>query len=338
MTQGIVGPGGRADGIGSPGDGSGRTQASLLDTAPYRVGSVTLVARDLNVVARFYRTVVGLSMFSQEADLVRLGAGDRVLLELRHDPAARPSNPRDAGLFHTAFLLPGRGDLGAWLKHASERGIRLSGASDHLVSEAVYLTDPEGNGIEIYVDRPSAEWPHADGGTVIMRNDALDYDGLVRAAPGPWTGMPPGGRVGHVHLQVGALEPAERFYVGLLGFDVMCRYPGATFLGAGGYHHQLATNTCNSQGAPGRPVGTTGLAEVAMHADAETLATVRARAGESGSAIREEGFDVVLHDPWGTRLRLLTPEDTRQTSLAGGQGTQRPAPARTRSGSGPALG
>ncbi len=117
--------------------------------------------------------------------------------------------------------------------------------------------------------------------------------------------MPAGGRVGHVHLQVGALDAAERFYADLLGFDVMCRYPGVTFLGAGGYHHQLATNIWNSRGAQVRSAGMAGLAEVALLTDTGTLATVRARCLEGGWAMTEDGGACVLHDPWGTRLRLM---------------------------------
>ncbi|GJD54672.1 VOC family protein [Methylobacterium dankookense] len=282
-------------------------QDPILATAPYGIAAVSLVARDRDGLARFYREAIGLAPVSEEGDILRLGVGDRVLLELRQDPAARPPGPYAAGLFHTAFLLPGRADLGAWLAHAAARGIRLSGASDHVVSEAVYLTDPEGNGIEIYADRPSAAWPRMPDGSVVMRTDPLDGPALVRAADGPWQGMPRGGVVGHIHLQVGALEPAERFYADLLGFDVTCRYPGALFLGAGGYHHQLAANIWNSRGAPVRVAGTTGLAEIALHADAAMLAGLRARCRQAGQPAGAGEGALVLDDPWGTRLRISAP-------------------------------
>ncbi|TXN82117.1 VOC family protein, partial [Methylobacterium sp. WL8] len=174
-----------------PAEGTG----SLLDTAPYCIGSVALVVRDLDVLAGFYREVVGLTTVLQEADVVRLGVGATVLLELRRDAAARPWSPGEAGLYHTAFLLPSRGHLGAWLAHARERGVRLSGASDHVVSEAVYLDDPEGNGIEVYADRPSSAWPKEPDGTIVLRRDRLDVAALTQAASGPWAGMPPGGLV-----------------------------------------------------------------------------------------------------------------------------------------------
>lgn len=243
----------------------------VLARALYRIGAVALVARDVASLTRFYSGIIGLRIVSREADTVRLGEGDTVLLVLRHDPSARHWRSTEAGLFHTAFRLPSRGDLGVWLRHAEACGITLTGAADHLVSEAVYLTDPEGNGIEIYVDRPSSEWQWTEDGSVVMRNERLDHAGLVRAADRPWSGMPPGSCVGHVHLQVGDLDATERFYAGLLGFDVMCRYPGALFLGAGGYHHQLAGNVWNSRDAAVRTDGATGLAEVELLADGGPL-------------------------------------------------------------------
>jgi catechol 2,3-dioxygenase len=277
----------------------------ILASAPYRVASVTLVVNDLAEVARFYWDAIGLAPIAQEPGAVHLGVGDRILLSLRAAPEARRWSPREAGLFHTAFLLPTRGDLGAWLRHADAAGIKLTGAADHLVSEAVYLTDPEGNGIEIYVDRPGPEWQWSDDGSVVMRNERLDHAGIVGAADWPWAGLPAGSCVGHVHLQVGDLDATERFYAGLLGFDVMCRYPGALFLGSGGYHHQLAGNVWNSRGAPVRADGTTGLAEVTLFADGETAERVRRHFWDAGLALVEDGATLVLHDPWGTGLRLV---------------------------------
>ena len=134
---------------------------SVLAKAPFRVGTVTLIVRDLAALARYYRDVIGLTVIEQTAASVSLGAGAKTLVVLRQDPFAPLWGPQDAGLFHTAFLLPSRGDLGSSLWHAEALGVSLTGAADHLVSEAVYLSDPEGNGIEIYVDRPDAEWRHA---------------------------------------------------------------------------------------------------------------------------------------------------------------------------------
>lgn len=252
--------------------------------APIRIGSVALTVRDLGAVSRFYRDVVGLEVLESDAELQRLGAGSTILLELRRDAQARREDPRSAGLFHTAFLLPGRADLADWMTHAASSGVRLEGASDHLVSEAFYLSDPEGNGVEIYADRPSEAWGMRDG-LIEMATEPLDMASLSAEATGAWSGAPAGSIVGHVHLRVGALADAERFYGDTLGLDVACRYPGATFFGSGGYHHHIATNIWRSRGAPVRPEGTTGLAEVRLIAEA---------APERSA----------LQDPWGTTVIL----------------------------------
>jgi catechol 2,3-dioxygenase len=273
--------------------------------APVRIGTVALTVRDLDTVSRFYQQVIGLTPIETGAGLVRLGVGETVLLELRHDPAAPLASPRAAGLFHTAFLLPSRTDLAQWLLHVAELGVPLHGASDHLVSEAIYLADPEGNGIEVYWDRPSETWAWRDG-MVEMATLALDLNGLAATAKtGGWSGLPEGSIVGHVHLQVGALEPSDGFYAGLLGLDVVCHYPGATFLSSGGYHHHIGTNIWNSRGAPVRSEPTTGLANVELVTDAGVLDAVRSRlpAEQAEQAIPTR---LALPDPWGTAITLVS--------------------------------
>jgi len=261
--------------------------------APLQIGRVALTVRDLGAVARFYQHALGLQTLSGDGETMTLGAGGRPLLELRRDTAARPPSGREAGLFHTAFLLPARADLGRWLAHAVEARIPLQGASDHLVSEAVYLADPEGNGIEIYVDRPRAEWSMTPGG-IRMATEPMDHAGVLAAAGGSrWAGMPEGSVVGHVHLQVGDLPQTEGFYGRTLGMALTSRYRGANFFGSGGYHHHLGTNIWNSQGAGPRPPGTAGLAEVVLLADAAERAAIEARAG-----------GLALHDPWGTAITV----------------------------------
>jgi catechol 2,3-dioxygenase len=261
-------------------------------TAPIQIARVVLTVHDLPVVRDFYRQTLGLTELSRTANHVVLGTGDQALLELVGDPSARRCDPREAGLFHTAFLMPSRPALARWLVHATRSGVRLQGASDHLVSEAIYLADPEGNGLEVYVDRPRDRW-HGPDGAIRMATDRLDLPGLVRAADGPWTGAPDGMVIGHVHLQVGALTEADAFYCGLLGLPVMARYPGAAFYGSGGYHHHIATNIWNSRGAGPRPQPSTGLAQLVLAADPEALAAIRARGGADR-----------LRDPWGTAITL----------------------------------
>jgi catechol 2,3-dioxygenase len=260
--------------------------------APMEIGRVTLTVHDLARSADFYARALGLSKLTADAAQVTLGAGNRALITLIADPAARARSPREAGLFHTAFLLPDRPALARWLHHAAATRLPLQGASDHKVSEAIYLADPEGNGIEVYVDRPRAQWTKQDG-SIQMTTDPLDLDDLAAAADGPWTGAPDGTVVGHVHLQVGDVAQAQAFYTGILGFPVTATYPGAAFYGSGGYHHHLATNVWNSRGA-GPRTPSTGLTNVEILADAASLAAMTARSNGRTD----------LTDPWGTHITL----------------------------------
>lgn len=255
--------------------------------APVQIGRVALTVNDLGRMTAFYRDMIGLGVLSSDKTAAVLGAGQTPLLELRADAQARRADPREAGLFHTAFLLPQRADLGRWLHHAVGSRLKLQGASDHDVSEALYLADPEGNGIEIYWDRPRADWGWTDG-TVRMGSYALDLNELAAAGGGGWTGAPDGTVVGHVHLQVGAIPEAEGFITGL-GADITHRYPGGSFFSWGGYHHHIAANIWNSRGAGPRSMPATGLAEVELLAD-------------PGIA------PVTLDDPWGTRFALRSKE------------------------------
>ncbi|GHG34525.1 VOC family protein [Paracoccus aerius] len=288
----------------SAGDGSpaGMTSAG----APLRLGSVTLRVRDLNTVGRFYRDIIGLSVIEQGARRQSLGVGSTVLLELIEDPAARLASRTEAGLFHTAFLLPERADLAEWLLHAADLGAPLQGASDHLVSEAVYLADPEGNGIEIYWDRPSHTWIWQSG-MVDMATRRLDLQNLARQARNRnWKGLPERTIVGHVHLQVGDLGQAEDFYSGLLGLDVVHRVPGASFFSSGGYHHHIAGNVWNSAGAGRTQPGATGLlAFEVVPADAQVQAGLLHRAERLTP--REHARLVEVADPWGITLVLRAP-------------------------------
>jgi len=255
--------------------------------APIQIGRVALIVNDLDRVADFYQSAIGLERLSGGGEELVLGAGSLPLLELHRDKAARP-RPQEAGLFHTAFLLPDRRALGRWLRHAADRGIGLDGASDHLVSEAVYLRDPEGNGIEIYADRPRSAWQQ-DGAEVRMDTGALDLRALLAAADGPWRGAPGGSVVGHVHLQVGDLAAAEDFWMNRLGMARMAHRFGASFFATGGYHHHVAGNVWNSRGAGLRSPDAAGLAEVVLAADPDRLQALGA---------------TEFRDPWGTRIRV----------------------------------
>lgn len=203
--------------------------------------------------------------------------------------------------------MPSRADLGRWLSFVTAAGIRIQGASDHIVSEALYLSDPEGNGIEVYADRPVSRWRDQDG-DIQMATERLDVEDLLKAEGGThWADFPEGGSIGHVHLQVGDTAVADRFYRDVLGFDVAVDYPGATFYGSGGYHHQLAGNVWNSRGVASRPSGTAGLQEVEIIArDADVLASLIARAEGMAIARTNENGAVRFSDPWGTAIKIRT--------------------------------
>lgn len=274
--------------------------------APIEIGHVALVVRDLDKVADFYRDVIGLHPLSREGEGATLGVDGRVLLELRGDKAAALRNPRGAGLFHTAFLLPSHTELGNWLRHMAIGRHRIQGASDHLVSEAIYLADPEGNGIEVYADRPRDSW-RWNGSEVVMATEALDLDALLADANAEWRGVPEGSVVGHVHLQTGAIPEALAFYSGTLGMQTTAQMPSAGFYSSGGYHHHLATNIWNSRGAGPKPEGATGLAEVVLRADAPEIAAVARRAGK---AVPADSGSLSLVDPWNLSLTLQPKETT----------------------------
>ncbi len=276
-----------------------------------RLGPVHLTVRDLPRALAFYTGRLGLAVRDRADGTARLGAGGPDLLVLRESPEA-PRAPWATGLYHFAVLVPSRRDLARALAHLLDSRTPLSGAADHGVSEAVYLPDPEGNGIEVYRDRPRAEWPLADGG-VRMTTDPLDVQGLLAEAedpPAAWNGLPTGTRIGHVHLRVARLDEAERFYVGVLGFDRMQLLNGsALFVSAGGYHHHLGLNTWAGVGAPPPPPGAAGLDHFVLHLpDTKERDRVLARARAAGLEIGSEEGVPALTDPSSHRVVLAAGE------------------------------
>jgi catechol 2,3-dioxygenase len=213
------------------------------------VGRAALIVNDLDSVSEFYRDVVGLAVQACEGGRATLGAGGDPLLELTADPGAPDRPGRSAGLFHTAFRVPSRAALGDALARIEGRW-ELTGASDHHVSEALYLDDPEGNGVEVYRDRPREEWPTDERGRVEMDTLPLDLEALAADA-GDEPSAPPGTDVGHVHLEVSDVAAARRFYVGTLGMNVRQEWgPDALFVAAGDYHHHVGLNTWNRRSEP----------------------------------------------------------------------------------------
>lgn len=275
---------------------------------PAHVGHAHLVVTDLRLVSDFYQKIIGLSLIEKTPSGEVLGAGGTPLLRLTTGRNVSRAPRNAAGLFHTAFLVPDRTALAEWLAHAVKNNIRLDGASDHLVSEALYLSDPEGNGIEIYRDRTVQEWNYRDDGTVAMATERLDLQRLHAEAPAKtWAGMAQDTAIGHIHLQVGDIAQADAFYRDVLGLKIMARYPGASFFATGGYHHHIAANIWNSRGARMREGNMSGLSDYRLRFNepAALQAALNALEVQEIAAVRTaEGWS--LTDPWGIGITLAT--------------------------------
>jgi catechol 2,3-dioxygenase len=275
------------------------------------VGDVVLTVADADAQASFYRDAIGLLELHRDGEMVELGApgSDEALVTLVERPNAPPRPAGTTGLFHLALLVADRAELARALRRVTEAGYRFTGASDHLVSEALYLNDLEGNGIEIYRDRPRDEWSRVDG-QLQMATLPMDLDGVLASAPDgdTGTGMAPGTRIGHVHLQVSSIPEADEFYVGALGFDpIVRRYPGALFVSAGGYHHHLGLNTWAGEGIPAPPPDARGLRSftIFLPDDASLSATLDA-AAETGVEIDLADGRATVTDPSGNAAVLTT--------------------------------
>jgi catechol 2,3-dioxygenase len=278
-----------------------------------RAGRVRLQVADLERSLAFYEEVLGFRALERSGSRASLGAVGAAapLIELHERRGATPV-PRHGrlGLYHFAILLPDRGALGAFLRHLTERGVR-PGASDHLVSEALYLHDPDGLGIEVYADRPRAAWRHRHG-QLQMATDPLDLAGVMEAAGSTaWHGMPAGTTMGHVHLHVGDLARAEAFYHEALGLDkVVWSYPGALFLSAGGYHHHLGVNTW-AGAVPAAGQNDARLLDWELVVPtARDVEDVMASMRGAGQPAERSAEGARLRDPWGSALCVRAAEAT----------------------------
>lgn len=269
---------------------------------------VCLQVSDLSRSLTFYRDLLGLLVLEEGGGNARLGVpgSPDALVELRERRGARRHAAERLGLYHFAILVPERAALGHFLSFAVEQGLRL-GAADHTVSEALYLDDPDGLGVEVYADRPRSVWRHRDR-ELVIGTAPLAVSGLVRENGADWRGMPAGTRLGHMHLRVGDLDVARRFYHEGLGFDqVSWSYPGALFLSAGGYHHHVALNTWAGAGARPPEEDEPRLLEWSLcvpGGDALERALHSLRA--VGASPERQGRGWRVPDPWGTSLRLLS--------------------------------
>ena len=277
--------------------------------ASTHIGRVRIQVSNLDRSIAYYETVIGFRVMERSGIVATLGAqGDGpALLELHEKPGVNSVGHRGRiGLYHFAILLPDRPALGRFLRHLTDAGQRV-GMSDHLVSEALYLSDPDGIGIEVYADRPRSAWRH-EARQLAMASDPLDVDDLVAAGGSePWAGAPAGTVIGHVHLYVRELDQAAAFYHDALGFDkIVWSYPGALFLSAGGYHHHLGTNTW----AASSPIASDDDAKLI---EWEVVVPTTKDVSDAASSLERAGFSVErsgqtasARDPWGTQLRLVS--------------------------------
>ena len=269
--------------------------------AETRIGRTALAVADLAELTGFYRDVVGLAVLERTDDRVVLGAGDTPLLVLESAPDSPGRHSAAAGLYHVAFRVPDRAALGDALDRISDRW-QLSGASDHLVSEALYLTDPAGNGVEIYRDRARAEWPDAPDGRVKMATDPLDLESLAADAAGA-DATPAGTDIGHVHLEVTDLDSFRSFWVDTVGFAETTTYPGASFVAAGGYHHHLAGNVWHHRSGEAGGRGLSWFEVVLPDRDSLTALGERLTASPRPVERTESGFRTVDDDGIQVRFR-----------------------------------
>jgi catechol 2,3-dioxygenase len=287
-------------------------EASVRIAPATRVGAVHLTVADLERSIAYYTRAIGLQLLGRDRAVARLGSERDELLVLYEEPGARPVEGH-TGLFHFALLVPDRRALAAWLGHAIDDRVQLTGASDHLVSEALYLRDPDGHGIEIYRDRPRDEWPR-DGDGVRMASDPIDVADLLAAADGEATerfaGVPAETRMGHVHLHVADIDETEAFYRDVLGFDVTAHLGDqATFLAAGGYHHHVGANVWAGRGASPPPPGSAALRHASVVLpDAAERDRVADRVGAAGGAVEDVDGGRLVRDPAHNALLLTAPK------------------------------
>ncbi|WP_410768690.1 VOC family protein [Fontibacillus sp. BL9] len=274
-----------------------------------QLGAVRLKITNMEHSLTFYQEVIGLRILNRQGSVAELTTdGQSPLLILEEDPQYRRLPERSvSGLYHFAILVPDRLTLGVALRNMAHHKIPL-GQGDHLVSEALYLNDPDGNGIEVYADRPRDTWKRDDQGEIMMTTDPVDIDGLLAISEGAeWNGLPSGTKIGHVHFHVGNLQTAKHFYCDILGFDIVAHYGSAAlFISAGGYHHHIGLNLWAGAGAPAAPEDAVGLRYFTITApDRGALAEIERRISAEGVSFESQADCISLTDPFGIGMKIV---------------------------------
>lgn len=282
-----------------------------------KISSIQLRTSNLARLREFYVDVLGFEPGEEEGDILELFSDidQDPLVTIEEYPEATPRPEFSTGLYHVAFLMPNRTELARILARLAEKRYPLQGFADHGVSEAIYLADPDGNGIELYADRPQAEWPMKKG-ELEMFTHPLDLENLLSEigdVASEWDGIHPETTVGHIHLQVSDLSKSGPFYHGILGYDIVQKnFPGALFLSTGGYHHHIGLNTWNSNGALAPPIGSAGLVRFSVEtADLITLRHLQVQFLHKGVQFEEIPSEnnsmpsLLVRDPDGIEIEII---------------------------------
>jgi len=269
------------------------------------VGEVSIKVKNLDSAIAFYQNIIGFRILTKtDRRAVLTADGKTPLLTLMQPDDAQSKPQGTSGLYHFAILLPSRADLSQFLRHVALAGYPI-GAADHYVSEAIYLNDPDGNGIEVYRDRPSSEWTWKNG-LVQMATEQLDAEGILAGSMEEWKGLPLGTVMGHIHLHVADLKKAAGFYTEGLGFNIVSYYPQAVFVSTGGYHHHIAFNTWQGEGAPMPTANSVGLNWFTIvYPDELARDNAIQQLQQLGAPIQKETNDYVTADPSGNQIRLV---------------------------------
>lgn len=269
------------------------------------IGQVSINVTDLQKALEFYQKIIGFHILNRTKTTARLTAdGIRPLLYLEEPSQVKPKAKKTTGLYHFALLLPTRADLSSFLQHLLKHQIPF-GVSDHAVSEAIYLNDPDGNGIEVYRDRSDKKWQR-DGQNIYMTTKRLDSQQLLKESKEQWNYLPKKTIIGHIHLHVAHLEETEYFYHQGLNLDVVTRYPGALFMSSGGYHHHLGLNIWNGEGAPRPEKNSVGLNWFSLVIDHEQIREQYVKQVKNiGAPVRKNNGDYMIEDPSGHQICLV---------------------------------